>query len=64
MAKLLAETGRYDMAQAALLPRSTYKQIGYRSFVGLIWVLWKCNRSCKRTNCQSRYEFRLPLRWI
>ena len=38
------------------------KRLGYKSFIGLIWALWKINRNNKRLNVETRVEIVLPVK--
>ena len=40
------------------------KRQGYRSFIGLIKMLYQINKSNKKFGCKSKYDIILPVKWI
>ena len=40
-------------------------RLGYRHFLGLIWMLIRCNKQCRASDYDLvNIKIRLPLRWL
>ncbi len=52
------------MADPKGMAVAAYEPLRYRSFLGLVWMLWRQNSKCRVLDVSANYQLTLPVKWL